>query len=86
MLRPLLPEDAQAKPGHYLLPDGVLVWVRENPRTGRTYAMRYWPDAPADAGPPWVYMAGGSRAFAHLEPLAPRDAIVAGRRLGALAA
>lgn len=84
-MKPLLPEDAQAAPGYYRLPDNVLVWVRES-SNGRTYALRYWPDAPAAANGPWVYMAGGSRALAHLTPMTVREAIRTARHLGALAA
>ena len=79
-MKPLLPEDAQAAPGYYRLPDNVLVWVRQS-SNGRTYALRYWPTAPAEAGPPWVYMAGGSRALAHLKPMRARDAVRAAARL-----
>ena len=51
MTRPLMPEDAQAAPGYYALPDDVLVHVVAT-KSGRTVALRYWPDAPPEAGPP----------------------------------
>ena len=84
-MKPLLPEDAQAAPGYYALPDNVLVHVVAT-KSGRTVALRYWPDAPPEAGPPWVRAAGLSRALAHLEPMPAREAIRAARTVGALAA
>lgn len=85
-MKPFLPEDAQAAPGYYLLPDDVLVHVIET-RNGRTIGLRYFPDAPAAADGPWVFQSGLSRALAHLEPMRPRDAVrVAGRLMGRRAA
>jgi hypothetical protein len=81
-MRPLLPADAQAAPGFYLLPDNVFVQVRAG-KNGRTYALRYFPESPMG---PWVFAPGLASAMAHLSPMRPREAFAVGRHVGALAA